>query len=212
MASDMRGSVDRYKRELIVNAAEELFFTKGFMQTSMTDIAQHLAVGKPTIYQYFKSKGELLSEVCNRTTEFAADIARLSLDQDSAPPDKIRRIVRELSLTVMENRFSLAVLFREVKHLPLEERTRLSRNYHEFNKFVSEILSEGVQNGDFRSADHTVVVHAISGAASWLFTWYQSDGRLSPEQIADEMAELAVGMIKAGEGKASAFPKTIADD
>lgn len=212
MTSSMRNSVDRYKRELIVNAAEELFFTKGFMQTSMTGIAQHLAVGKPTIYQHFKSKGELLSEVCNRTTEFAADIARLSLGQDSTPPEKIRRIVRELSLTVMENRCSLAVLFREVKHLPPEERTRLARNYHEFNNFVSEILTEGMHSGDFRSVDLTVAVHAISGAASWIFTWYHSDGRLSPEQIAEEMADLAVGMIQVGEGQTPPRRKTIASD
>lgn len=196
MTSDMRSSVDKLKRELIVNAAEELFFKQGFMQTSMTEIAQHLSVGKPTIYQFFKSKNEILSEVCNRTTAFAADTAKHALSLDGTASDKIGRIVHELCLRVIDNSNSLAVMFREVKYLSINERQRLSENYHSFNESVSAILSEGVDSGEFKEADFTVVVHAISGAATWIYTWYQPNGRLSPHEVADEMRELILRMLR----------------
>ncbi|MFI3114893.1 MAG: TetR/AcrR family transcriptional regulator [Clostridia bacterium] len=48
------------KRELILNSAIEIFLEKGFENTTVTEIARHSGIGKGTVYEYFKSKDELI--------------------------------------------------------------------------------------------------------------------------------------------------------
>jgi hypothetical protein len=86
---------------------------------------------------------------------------------------------------------------REEKHLPPYALKQLSRSYHAFNEAISQLLRQGIAAGEFHShADAVVVAHAISGMATWLYTWYQDRGTLSAEQIASQMSALVVNMIK----------------
>lgn len=50
-------------REKILEGAEKLFFQFGVRSVSMDDVARDLSMSKKTLYQYFKNKDELVSEV-----------------------------------------------------------------------------------------------------------------------------------------------------
>lgn len=53
--------VDKEQKRLqIVEAALQVFGRKGYQGTRMSDIAQEAGIGKGTIYEYFKSKDELV--------------------------------------------------------------------------------------------------------------------------------------------------------
>lgn len=51
------------RRQEILEAAQRLFQSKGFEETSMQDVMQDLGIAKGTIYHYFKSKDVLLEAV-----------------------------------------------------------------------------------------------------------------------------------------------------
>jgi len=51
------------KKEIILEAAREVFFKKSFYEATMDDIAQLSGIKKPTIYYYFPSKIDLASEL-----------------------------------------------------------------------------------------------------------------------------------------------------
>ena len=48
------------RRKEISDASIHLFLDKGFNETSMREIAKAAGVGKSTLYDYFKSKDEIL--------------------------------------------------------------------------------------------------------------------------------------------------------
>ena len=55
------------KRELILNALEELLPGKRFHEITLDEVARTAGVGKGTIYLYFHDKDELFAEmVCYR--------------------------------------------------------------------------------------------------------------------------------------------------
>lgn len=56
---------DRRRIE-ILEAAEQLFQSKGIKQTKMTDIAKASELGKATLYFYFKSKDEIVWKLLNK--------------------------------------------------------------------------------------------------------------------------------------------------
>ena len=51
------------KREQIMSAALELFAVEGFHSTSISDIAEKARISKGLMYNYFKSKDELLASI-----------------------------------------------------------------------------------------------------------------------------------------------------
>ena len=63
------GIIERKEREKlarkteIINAAEKIFFKKGFENSTMDDIAKEAEFTKKTLYSYFKSKEELYFEI-----------------------------------------------------------------------------------------------------------------------------------------------------
>ena len=54
------------RKSEILDAAENLFITKGYNETSILDIVNTVKVAKGTFYYYFKSKEEILDEVLLR--------------------------------------------------------------------------------------------------------------------------------------------------
>jgi len=51
------------KKEIILEAARDVFFKKSFYEATMDDIAQLSGIKKPTIYYYFPSKIDLASQL-----------------------------------------------------------------------------------------------------------------------------------------------------
>lgn len=63
MTAALNSSKGDSQRQRIIEAAYELFYRKGFNQTSFSDIAQAADFPRGNFYYYFKSKDDLLREV-----------------------------------------------------------------------------------------------------------------------------------------------------
>ena len=55
------------KRSLIMDTALERFASEGFHNTTINHIARHAGISKGLMYNYFKSKDELLAEIIDRS-------------------------------------------------------------------------------------------------------------------------------------------------
>lgn len=69
------GTQERKKREkerrrnAIIDAAEEVIFSKGLEQATMTEIARQAELSKGTLYLYFKNKDELYMAITQRGSD-----------------------------------------------------------------------------------------------------------------------------------------------
>ena len=57
------------RREQIIEAAERLFYTKGYEQTAVQDILDELKLSKGGFYHHFESKLQVLEAICARQGE-----------------------------------------------------------------------------------------------------------------------------------------------
>jgi AcrR family transcriptional regulator len=192
---DIKNEMVEFRRAKILDAASQLFFDKGYNGTTIDDIAARLGVTKRFIYHCFNSKVELLTEVCNRTTAFAAEIADEARRGDSPPKERLRRFARDLTLKVVEGRVYLAVLFREEKHLPATALAALKRDRRRFNVSLSALLEEGHRLGEFHFGNVDIALQAVTGMTTWIFSWYQPKSSMSAEQLAGEMEVLVLQAV-----------------
>jgi len=192
-----KDEVLEFKKNRILDVAAELFYDRGYAHTKLDDIAERLNVTKPVIYQHISSKAELLAGVSGRTTAFAAVIAQMALDQEGSPTERLARLVHNLVLEVVEGRIYLAVCFREEKHLPEAALKQLQEDRRRFTRSLKALLLQGRATGEFSFEDETVVLQAITGMATWAFTWYRPGAALKPEDLARQMEQLVLTMVAA---------------
>ena len=85
---DRREKEKQERRESILDAAEQVFFSKGFDKCSMDEIARTAQLSRALLYVYFKDKAAIMRGIMLRSIEclrdrFARAIseAELGLDQ-----------------------------------------------------------------------------------------------------------------------------------
>jgi len=71
------------RRESIVDAAERIFFNKGFEHATMNDVAEDAELSKGALYLYFHSKNELCMAILQRSLVILKKQMTLLLDDNN---------------------------------------------------------------------------------------------------------------------------------
>lgn len=81
MARSVKSHAER--RNEILDVAQELFYSKGFEQTSVQDIIDTVGIAKGTFYHYFSSKNQLLDELVERMLEQTIEMVEPIVNDDN---------------------------------------------------------------------------------------------------------------------------------
>lgn len=101
------------KAELI-DTAEELFRTKGYHQTSVSDIVKNIGVAQGTFYYYFETKEDVLEAIISRIIiSIINELEELVDNQAISAKEKICQMVQLFFRKIKGEEELLAVLFDE---------------------------------------------------------------------------------------------------
>jgi AcrR family transcriptional regulator len=114
-----RGTRPRNRRQLIIDAAADLFCAKGYGNVSMSDVADAVAVGPSALYRHFRGKQALLATVI--------EDALGSLDDALKGADDCSDLALVLARVVLAGRTKGVLWRREVRHLTAQDRKKLQR-------------------------------------------------------------------------------------
>jgi TetR/AcrR family transcriptional regulator len=87
--TDRREREKKQRQHDIINAAEKLFFSKGYDEVSMKDIALEVELSKATLYLYFQNKKSLFFAIVLRGTKILNSIIREAVQKEEMGIDKI---------------------------------------------------------------------------------------------------------------------------
>ena len=91
------------KKEIILEAAQEVFFKKSFYEATMEDIAQLSGVKKSTIYYYYSSKIDLASELVEQYIKKLFEKIEEIIHQTTNVKQRIKTIVDFYIKLIEEN-------------------------------------------------------------------------------------------------------------
>jgi len=80
-------------RENIMQTALELFARKGYFNTSIQQIAKEAGISKGLLYNYFKSKEELLRQIIFEAVAVGEEIVEKELNADYDPKQQLKNII-----------------------------------------------------------------------------------------------------------------------
>jgi len=165
------------KRRIILEAALKTFVKRGYSETRVSEIAAEAGVAEGTLYNYFKSKEDLLLALFDEKWGGIIDDIRKKISRLDDPNKKLK---------VM---FSLVVrMFRKDRHLAeiflidVKQSSIFLKNYPvnrivEFIDLIEKFLEEGKRKGIYRKdLDTHVTKMIIFGAAQGiLLSWVLSE-------------------------------------
>lgn len=128
------GGVQRKKRrpqrrDEILEAAIELFHEKGYVSTSLDDVARVVGIAGPSIYRHFGSKMEILDAALHQGGHHVLDAVAEVTSAGGPPAEVLARLARDLITAVLRKPKLSGVVLRESRHLPAESREWLERSY-----------------------------------------------------------------------------------
>ncbi|KAF3996477.1 TetR/AcrR family transcriptional regulator [Glaciimonas immobilis] len=205
---DIRDAVSRLKRERIIAVAVELFYHNGFNNTTLEAVAEKINVTKPFIYSHFTSKNELLGEICSRGIRASLEVLDQVVASEQSPTEKVRSMVHDFTIAVLENQEAIAIYTREQKHLAKKDSDVIEQMRREFDRKLCALLDDGVATGEFTVSDVRIASLAVGGIVSWSCVWYRPHGRLKPEETAEQVSKLVLAMIQAKPTRRKGAPRT----
>lgn len=143
------GVRDKAPKSKVLKAALDLFSSKGYSETKMTEIARSIGISVGALYLRFKSKEELCLELIKDQTKDFFERTKNLQDKD---PLKILKDYIALNLDYAFQKRQLLSLFIREHKLPFIQPLR--RNFFKTqHKIIEDILSAGIKRGIFRPMD-----------------------------------------------------------
>lgn len=193
--------VSALKRERILQEAARLFFERGYQVTTVDAIAECLGATKPVVYHHFKSKMDILVEICERSTREALAATDNAVATRGSPRLRFELFVREFTAAALQQHQSVAIYFREEIHLPKYAADRINQMRKSISHRLRALLSEGISTGDFQINDPRMGALVIAGMSSYAFAWYRESGRLDPTEVTNHIVEMALKLVSASSPK-----------
>ncbi|MEL4106651.1 TetR/AcrR family transcriptional regulator [Oscillospiraceae bacterium WX1] len=154
------------KKEILYDCARQLFATKGFKDTGVSDITKLAGFAVGTFYNYFPSKDRLFFEILEQETASMMKGIMSKINLDDHP---IKLIKKMLALN-MEGMLSNPILSQWYKPDVYNKIETIFRDengldameflYHDFKKLVEKWQSEGKMRSDISSE----MIMALFGA------------------------------------------------
>jgi len=222
------------KLEHILRTSARIFAEKSYHSTSMRDISRATGVSLAGLYHYCKSKEELLFLIQDHC--FGRVLSRFEqrIKGIDDPFEKLRIFIDNHLSFFAANMAEMKVLSHEAESLAgdmhkhvsgkKEKYARQARKILRDIQSVSEARPRGPQPGSPAGAgrsgratsastnvqtriDLTVATYALFGMMNWIYNWYDSSGKLSVNQLVDNMTRLFVNGFLSTE----TAPLTLAD-
>lgn len=174
----------------IVSAATVLFRNKGYHATTLDDIAHQVGFTKTAIYHYCNSKEDILFAIVEEVAQEALHRIGAIAERDAPVVERLHAILVENARVVLENLDANAVFHSEGSLLSPARASMVRQRVREYTQLVRDLYVTGVANGELLDINPAVATATLLGATTWVYRWFNPQGRLSREQVAEQVAEL----------------------
>ncbi|MGN1101619.1 MAG: TetR/AcrR family transcriptional regulator [Huintestinicola sp.] len=142
---------DNKKKELILDAAEELMCELSDKDISVEMIAKKAGIGKGSIYYYFESKEDIVNAVIERSYALAIKEYFNDVYGSSDPLAKIKALFRAvIKQEFSDKKKNIIVYFHVQDNLVLHMKLMMTA-VKTVSPILTKLLAEGVENGSIRT-------------------------------------------------------------
>ncbi len=181
----------QFREDAILDAAVEFLQTKGFNAMTLEDITEAIGISRPTLYQHFSSKEDVLIHVGMRNLKITSEKLK-GMDPNRSATDRLR----EFLAWCVERKFGAhREMFYDMTRLVLScggSDPRLAAPQQVFMKDLEDVVAEAQKERGVRSDVRAMLLAelVVGAMKSITFNRLVQEGRTSPEEITDGLNKL----------------------
>lgn len=187
----------------IYRTAAQIILRKGYDATSVNDIANALGMTKAGLYHYINGKKELLFDIMNfgldELDEEVATPARAITDAES----RLRFIIASHSRLVTRGQGAITILVDEITALTPAQNRKITHRKREYFDCLRGLLNQLKEEGKLADVNTTAATFSLLGMICWPSRWFRQDGALTEEQVAEDIARIALQGLLRHESRAA---------
>lgn len=185
--------IDDSPRGRLLSAAAHLFRDKGFDRTTVRDIAAAVGIQSGSIFHHFKSKEEILYAVMEEVIHFNTARLQQAVAAESTAEGRLRALIRaELQSIVGDTAEAMTVMVTEWRCLSEEKQRKALALRSIYEQLWLDALKELHAQGVMQ-ADPFIMRRLLTGMTGWAPNWFDRDGSLSLDGLADIILARVVG-------------------
>jgi AcrR family transcriptional regulator len=168
------------KKEIILEAAQEVFFKKSFYEATMEDIAQLSGVKKPTIYYYYPSKIDLASELIEQYIKKLFEKVEEIIHQTTDIKQRIKTIV-DFYIKLIEKNSKIFIIMQRIGYDFMQK----EESKKKMNELFEKLRAKQKEAGDLFGEVILSSGAKVSGDI-FLFSLIAALGRAIVEEVSQE--------------------------
>ena len=173
----------------LLSTAARVFAAKGYHPTTMRDLSRETGMSLAGMYHYVRGKDELLALVEERCFSQVLEGALAAVEAAREPADRLHRFIRYHVTFFAEHMPEMKVLSHEAESLSPERSETIDGLKHRYADLLLGLLEEaGIAEGG--SSGRKVAAYALFGMMNWIYTWYDPEGTIRPEALAEQFTAL----------------------
>lgn len=184
-------------RERVVAVAAELFAREGYHGAGIAELAKEVGLGRGALYHYIESKEALLYAISRTQVDRMNTHAEAALRGGHEPEELLRTMARGLLRNIADHRAEWTVFFRDYSALTGERRDHVIAARERYEGYWRQALDRGVEAGVLRPTP-ALLVKGILGMLNYTYLWFEPDGPLTPEALADTFLDTLLQGMRAG--------------
>lgn len=189
------------RRHEIFHKVVNVFLKKGFHETSMQEIAQAAGLGKSTLYDYFKTKDEILvyffEDQFGDMVESTQQIALQNVSADK----RLRQVMEQYLENLQANKSLFMKLTAESQRLKLASQKKIQDKRHAFQDMIRALIDEGIREGVFRKVNSLLAARLLLSAMTPVV--YGSRFTGTPQEMLKDTLDIFFKGIEAYETSSS---------
>lgn len=163
--------VSEKTKEVILNAAKELFAQKGFFRTTYADIARHAGVNQATVYRGFKTKENIFRLLLEEEYKAISEETYQSCSGDETTLGKLKRLITTNLRLTTQSRLLKYILRDEYSQFRNFFKTKEEKAIQE----IYSIIERGIERGEIKKEDPAFLVSLILSFRFCLLNLYKSE-------------------------------------
>ena len=178
-------------RGRLLDQAAQLFLQKGYERTTVRDLASAVGIQSGSIFHHFSSKEDILKAVMSEALVYFIEELCAAIEVAQSPRDRLLACISsELQFTIGPDTTAvMSLLISEWRSLSEDARVDILNYRTRYEQQWLDVLNNAKEVG-LVDGDVFVMRRLLAGAIHWTTTWFQLDGELSLEALANETLHL----------------------
>jgi TetR/AcrR family transcriptional regulator, cholesterol catabolism regulator len=183
----------RERRDSLINAASRVFIEKGFHNATVRDIGRAAGMTQGTIYNYVRSKDDILYMVCDRIVTEYQQQALNALETSHDPVERVRSAVRGVCQVMNKYRREILLIYQNSHRLDPPSRRVILARVEEFIRLFERIITDAARELQVSlpvphfSANILTFLPVIIALRGWSF-----GKELRPDQVEEQITDFLV--------------------